>query len=203
MINGFAPSQEGKALLLGNCHPAANCQWAVKVNTCPLSLRAACRLLIAIAGCCGLSHMWSLWGSAFWDQSEQRYIFISHTLHPVSFYYKTCTTVFWLQKAGYTCVQGLLGGPWVSSTCRHCCVSPLLVAWKKRSVSRHCRKSLDVSPRGREACGCLPKPFCKPAYSYSNREFGSRWTPNLFVSSSSTETDQLTFALYFCHVSVI
>lgn len=80
MINGFAPSQEGKALLLGNCHPAANCQWAVKVNTCPPSLQAAHWLVIAIAGCCGLSHGWSLWVPTFWDQSEQRYIHLTDTL---------------------------------------------------------------------------------------------------------------------------
>lgn len=60
MINGFAPSQEGKALLLGNCCPAVNCQWAVKVDIHPPSLQAAWGLLNAIAGCCGLSNVGSL-----------------------------------------------------------------------------------------------------------------------------------------------
>lgn len=84
----------------------------------------------------------------------------------------------------------------------------LLCWWPgKRAVfscaCRHYRKSPDVSPRDREAYGHFPKPHCNAAHSYGDREVGSRWAPDLFVSSSSSETGQFTFALYYCHVLVI
>lgn len=137
---GFAPSQEGKTLPLGNPRPAASCQWAVKVNTRPPSLQAARGLLSATAGCCGVSCWRSQWGLAFGDQSGKRYVFTSPTYHYCSFFFFFFPSkihvqaVFGLQKTGYTCVKWLLGGPWASSTCRRCCVPPLLVAWKSSNV---------------------------------------------------------------------
>lgn len=202
MINGFAPSQEGKALLLGNCHPAANCQWAVKVNTCPPSLQAAHWLVIAIAGCCGLSHGWSLWVSTFWDQSEQRYIHLTDTL-PSFFLKRHALLVFesWIhlrvsrtswwslgEQQALLCVSSV-GGPGKTAVFPCAC--------------KHCRKSLNVSPRAQEAYGHFPKPCCKPVHSYGDREVGSSGTPDLFVSYSSYETGQFTLAPYYCHVLVI
>lgn len=68
---------------------------------------------------------------------------------------------------------------------------------------KHCRKSLNVSPRAQEAYGHFPKPCCKPVHSYGDREVGSSGTPDLFVSYSSYETGQFTLAPYYCHVLVI
>jgi len=67
-MNGFAPSQEGNALPLWSHHPTATRQWAVKVNTCPLSLQTARGLFFASSGCCTVSHWYGQQGSAFWGQ---------------------------------------------------------------------------------------------------------------------------------------
>lgn len=135
---GFAPSQEGKTLPLGNLCPAASCQWAVKVNTRPLSLQAA------------LCHCWVLWCfmltesmrlSIWGPQWKKMCIHFPHLPLPLLLFFFFSPpskihvqAVFGLQNTGYTCVKWLLGGPWVSSTCRCCCVPPLLVAWKSSNV---------------------------------------------------------------------
>lgn len=135
---GFAPSQEGKTLPLGNLCPAASCQWAVKVNTRPPSLQAA------------LCHCWVLWCftltesmrlSIWGPKWKKMCIHFPHSPLPLLLFIFFSPlskihvqAVFGLQNTGYTCVKWLLGGPWVSSTCRCCCVPPLLVAWKSSNV---------------------------------------------------------------------
>lgn len=58
VMNSFAPSQEGDVLPLRDPGPTANCQWAVKVNTCSLSLQTAHSRLLATSGCFTL--MWTV-----------------------------------------------------------------------------------------------------------------------------------------------